>query len=135
MLPTRFDRISKAFAGQPLSRTRALAAGSAGAKSPAPMSVARNATPIPEADHGPTMLFVQTYQSGAIAPKDGEEGRYTLTLDNGSGQTVYFSNRPDRIVGSQSTPDLLEGLGFYPDNPPNAALVGDEGCEWLPLLV
>ncbi len=127
MQSTRFDRISKAFAGQPLSRTRALAAGSAGAKSPAPSSVAQNATPVPEADHGPTMLFVQTYQSGTIAPKDGEEGRYTLTLDSGSGQTVYFSDRPDRIVGSQPTPQFLEGLGFSAENPPNAALVMETG--------
>jgi hypothetical protein len=50
-------------------------------------------------------------------------GRYTLTLELGTGQTVYFSDRPDRIVGTHSTLQFLEGLEFVPDDPPNAALV------------
>jgi hypothetical protein len=91
-------------------------------------SRAQEATPAPElpppdADHGPTMLFVQTYQSGTITPIAGIDGRYTLTLEAGTGQTIYFSDRPDRIVGATDTPQFLEGLGFPPDNPPNAALV------------
>jgi hypothetical protein len=51
------------------------------------------------------------------------EGRYTLTLEAGTGQTVYFSDRPERIVGADPTPRFLEGLGFPDDNPPNAALI------------
>jgi hypothetical protein len=74
------------------------------------------------------MLFVQTYQSGTITPKEGTEGRYTLMLDTGTGQTVYFSDRPDRIVGAQPTAQFLEGIGFSADNPPNAALVMDTGA-------
>lgn len=109
MNSTHVDRISKAIAQHCVDRRQP-------------------ATPVadlsaPDAERGPTMLFVQTYQSGSIAPIAGSLGRYTLTLEEGSGQTVYFSDRPDRIVGSESTPIVLEALGFLPDNPPNAALV------------
>jgi hypothetical protein len=123
MQPTRFERISKALAGSPMSRGRALATSAAGEHSAARSSAAQNVTPTPDAERGPAMLFVQTYQSGTITPKEGSEGRYTLTLDTGTGQTVYFSDRPDRIVGAQPTAQFLEGIGFSADNPPNAALV------------
>ena len=69
------------------------------------------------------MLFIQSFQSGSVVPKDGAEGRYTLTLEQGLGHTIYFSDRPDRIVGAPRPPQFLEGLGFPDDNPPNAALV------------
>src|SRR5215207_830875 len=136
--PVRFDRIAKLFAGRRLSRREALttsgaglAAASLGALAAAglsPAATAQDATPPapdaePNAGHGPTMLFVQTYQSGSIVPTDGIDGRYTLTLEQGHGQTIYFSDRPDRIVGATDTPRFLEGLGFPADNPPNAALV------------
>src|SRR5262249_33852244 len=82
--------------------------------------------------------FVQSFQSGSIAPKAGEDGTYTLTLEHGLGQTLYFSDRPERIVGAKPTPQFLQGLGFLPDNPPNAALVlaaapGDEDVAVLEL--
>jgi hypothetical protein len=68
-------------------------------------------------------LFIQSFQSGSIAAKDGEEGRFTMTLDQGLGQTIYFSDRPGRIVGASPTSAFLDGLGFSDENPPNAALV------------
>ncbi len=91
-----------------------------------PAAAAQDATPEPAPGGGgcsPTMLFVQTFQSGTIVPTAGVDGRFTLTLEAGSGQTVYFSDRPDRVVGSSPTPQFLDGLGFLDDNPPNAALV------------
>ena len=69
------------------------------------------------------MLFLQTYQSGTITPTEGVDGRFTLSLEAGTGHTIYFSDRPDRLVGTNPTSDFLEGLGFPDDNPPNAALV------------
>lgn len=39
------------------------------------------------------------------------------------GQTIYFSDRPEREVGTSPTGAFLEGLGFDADDPPNAALV------------
>ena len=114
----RFDRISEALAQRRLSRRRVIAR---------PVAT-QDATPVPPADppdgdHGPEMLFVQTYHSGTIASVDGANGRYTLTLEAGTGQTIYFSARPERLVGTNPTPQFLEGLGFSEDNPPNAALV------------
>ena len=41
-------------------------------------------------------LFVQSFEGGSIAPKDGEDGTYTLTLEHGLGQTLYFADRPPR---------------------------------------
>lgn len=46
-----------------------------------------------------------------------------------AGQTLYFSDRPERIVGMVPTEKLIgtggddSGIGFTPENPPNAALV------------
>jgi hypothetical protein len=91
---------------------------------------AQPATPVavdPES-HGPTTLFVQSFQSGRIEPKSGEDGRYTVTLEHGLGQTIHFSDRPDRIVGTNPTAEFLQGLGFPADNPPNAALLVETGA-------
>ena len=50
---------------------------------------------------------------------------FLLTLREHSGQTIYFSDRPDRIFGALPTKQFLDELGFTPANPPNAALVGE----------
>jgi hypothetical protein len=68
-------------------------------------------------------MFVQSYRSGRIEAKSGDESRYVVTLEDGLGHTVYFSDRPDRIVGATPTGQFLRGLGFAADNPPNAAMV------------
>jgi hypothetical protein len=68
-------------------------------------------------------LFIQTFRSGTVAPKTDAPGTYTLTLAEGTGQTVYFSDRPDRVVGLAPTDAFLKGMPFGADNPPNAALV------------
>jgi hypothetical protein len=99
----RFDRISKLFA-----QRRAL--------------VQEANPPLPERPV-PELLFVQSFRAGAIAPIADADGRYTLTLEAGSGQTVHFSDRPDRVVGATPTPVFFDKLGFPDDNPPNAALV------------
>lgn len=131
-----FDGISKLFAERKLSRRRAMTGSAAGLAAAGLGAVgltavsAQDSTPAadePEAEHGPTMLFVQTFQSGVIAPKEGTDDRYILELDGGAGQTIYFSDRPDRIVGSSDTVRFLEGLGFPDDNPPNAAIVVETG--------
>jgi hypothetical protein len=123
------DSVSKYFAERKISRRQAMIQGGAGlavagiaTTGLTKMTVAQDATPEVGAT-GPKMLFVQTYQSGTISPKEGDDGRYILSLEAGNGQTVYFSDRPDRIVGTNPTPQFLEGLGFPDDNPPNAALV------------
>jgi len=138
MDPNGFDRITRLFAERRLTRRQAARAGGAGlaagalaATGLAPLARARQATPeaselIPfegAAAKSTEFLFVQSFQQGNIIPKAGEAGTWTLTLEQGLGQTVYFSNRPERIVGASPTEQFLDGLGFSPDNPPNAALL------------
>ncbi len=113
--PSRIKAITRLFADRKLSRRQSLTA--AQDASPEASSTA------PDAEHGPEMLFVQSFQSGSIAPVTGEAGRYAVTLNNGLGQTIYFSDRPDRVVGAAPTRQFLDGLGFFDDNPPNAALI------------
>jgi hypothetical protein len=127
----RFDTITRLFADRKLSRRQALARGGAGLAAGTLVATgltaaaARDTTPQaePDSDHGPSMLFLQSFQSGSVTPKAGEAGTFTLTLEQGLGQTIYFSDRPDRIVGATPTDQFLAGLGFPADNPPNAALV------------
>jgi hypothetical protein len=130
---SRFDTIAKLFASRRLSRRQAVtqagsgvAAGALAAVGLRRVSQAQESTPAAGGE-GPTMLFLQAFQSGGITPAEGTEGRYTLTLEQGLGHTVYFSDRPERIVGAHPTPTFLAGLGFPEDNPPNAALVVETG--------
>lgn len=142
MQPDRFDTITRLFAERRLSRRKALTETGAGlaaaglaatglaATGIATTTSAQGATPAATTgtepaggDHGPATLFVQTFQSGTIAPKDGASDRFTLTLEQGHGQTIYFSDRPDRMVGAIPSEQFLESIGFPDDNPPNAALI------------
>src|SRR5688500_6243795 len=128
---SRFDAVSKLFARRRMSRRQALKQGGAGLAAAGltaaglTAAAAQEATPEPattDAEPETPTLFVQSFQSGTIAPTEGTEGRYTVTLEHGLGQTIYFSDRPDRIVGATPTPQFLGVLGFPADNPPNAAL-------------
>ncbi len=67
-------------------------------------------------------LFVQSgFSSGTFELHDGET--YLLTLKDAPEQTIFFSDRPKRIVGTTQTDQFLAELGFDPADPPNAALV------------
>lgn len=137
MNPNLFDRVSRRFGERRLSRRAALTQGGAclvagaaaltgvnhaSAQDAAPVA---DATPAvaPQAGNETEYLFVQSFQSGSIAPAGGELGTHTVTLEQGLGQTISFADRPSHEVGANSTPAFLEGLGFDPVNPPNAALV------------
>lgn len=73
-------------------------------------------------------LFVQSFESGELSlTQSTDGGKYTLTLNAGLEATLFFSDRPERIVGTVPTPRFLDTLGFQADNPPNAALVADKG--------
>jgi hypothetical protein len=133
-------RISTLFRDR---RSRRAVVGASAAAVIAATGVARaqDATPEPAATPGgtpvtpdgtpaaarqaddPSFLFVQSFGSGTLAPADGEAGRYTLTLAEGLGQTVAFSDRPERTVGAVPTGDWLSSFPFGDADPPNAALV------------
>lgn len=150
----RFDALSRSLADRHSRRTtlKGAAAGvGAAVLGPAlmrPVS-AQEATAVssPSAGFSPdaAFLFVQTATSGSFAlnpgagtpaaedgtPATGGGAAYLLTLEGHGGQTVFFSDRPDRIFGEAPTEQFLDGLGFAPENPPNAAIVvqTDDGTE------
>lgn len=107
------------------------AAGLAGATS----MLAQQATPVttPVTDDA-SWLFVQAgFASGTLAGNG--DGTYQLTLLNAPAQTVYFSDRPNRIAGAISTEQFLEELDFGSGNPPNAALVIQVDAENTDVIV
>jgi hypothetical protein len=69
------------------------------------------------------VLYVQTFAGGEVS--DAGEGAFTLSLSGGTGQTVYFSNHPERLAGALPTLDFLDARAFDASNPPNAALVAE----------
>jgi hypothetical protein len=129
---TSFDRFTRLFATRRTSRHTALAAGASIVAAGIAPAEAQDASPVPASnttEENVRFLFVQTFGAGSLTPKTGEEGVMTLVADHLPGQTLYFSDRPERLVGMVSTARFLgakgeeAGLGFTPANPPNAALV------------
>ena len=122
----RFDRMTTSLSTR-LTRRTALVAGAglaaAGFARAVPTTLAQDATPEAQVTEHPAFLFVQLADSGTWTPKPGVDGVYQLTLANTGEQTLYFSDRPDRIVGTMPTDRFLDSLGFTPVEPPNAAIV------------
>ena len=86
----------------------------------------------------PTFLYVQTAHSGTLSAEKAD-GKRILTLNDVSPTTVYFSDRPDRITGHESTEDFIaqwnDGEDSFASNPPNAALdVIDEDSQHLAIV-
>lgn len=146
----RFDAFTKTFATR-LSRRTALQATGLGlaAGLTGSHATAQEATPRVDEINDTTFLFVQTATAGSFTPNpdagtptaDGAPtpsggGDYLLTLEGHHGGTVYFSDRPERIFGNAPTQAFLDGLGFSPSNPPNAALVTqtEDGTEEVVVL-
>jgi hypothetical protein len=73
-------------------------------------------------------LVIQTAQSGTLSQINATA--YTLELRNVSDKTILFSDRPARIVTSQSTSNFVgnwsQGEDSFAADPPNAALVLDD---------
>ena len=139
MEPRRFDALTRSLSARPSRRTALQASGlglAAGLAATAPLqTTAQDATPDPLGDDA-SFLFVQSATSGTFAanpgagtpaadgtPTPGGGADYLLTLEGHTGNTVYFSDRPERIFGESPTQAFLDGLGFAASNPPNAALV------------
>ena len=132
----RFDTLTRLLANRTSRRTTFAAAAAAaltpviaGAQDATPVAV--EASPVPVLDDDfPVFLFVQTFTQGSWQP-GGEDGLYTLTLSGVSSGTIAFSDRPERIVTLVPMQTFLNGLGFTPSNPPNAALVigTDDGAS------
>ena len=151
MDPSRFDSIAARLAAHRTGhRTIIALGGGIGAASLGEVDVrltTAQATPVAEEPVPDTVypdsgadatefLFVQSFAGGSITPRAGVDGGYTVTLDGANPQTVYFSDRPERVFGLATTSAFLEGLGFTPDDPPNAALVvtTESGAEDILIL-
>ena len=85
----------------------------------------QHTSPGQETSSEPTFLYVQTAHSGTLSAEKAD-GKRILTLNNVSPVTVFFSERPDRETGHQSTADFIAewsvGEDSFEANPPNAAL-------------
>ncbi len=72
------------------------------------------------------LLFVQN--SGGVSLAGGK-----LSLEGAGANTLYFSDRPERIVGRVSTKDFVDhwasGDDSFKNDPPNAVLTADNGGE------
>ena len=143
----RFDRFTKLVTWR-LSRRAAVHHGAAGLAAATVAAVrfraasARNmpASPVafPSAVPEASLLFVQSFAASTLTPKPGETGVFTLKLSRELGQTLYFSDRPERIVGTMPAQTFLDQLGFSASNPPNAALVvatGNNGRDDESVLI
>lgn len=148
---TRFDSIAKTFSARRSRRSAIKGAAGVGAtvlgatigRSALAQDATPSASPATLGDDG-SFLFVQTATSGSFTPNPNAGtpvangtpvasggADYLLTLEGHTGGTIYFSDRPERIFGDAPTQKFLDGLGFSPNNPPNAAIVthGDDGTE------
>ena len=86
----------------------------------------------------PTFLYVQTAHSGTLSAEKAD-GTRTLTLNNVSPVTAFFSERPDRETGHQSTAEFIQewnvGEDSFETNPPNAALdILDKNSQSIAVL-
>jgi hypothetical protein len=132
----RFDALARSIAIAPQSRRAALRrlsgglAATLGAVGFSPLRSRAQETATPEASPAASdtlthFLYIQSFASGTITPKEGEDGLYELVLRGGTGQTAYFADRPERQVGIAPTARVLAAIGFDPANPPNAGLVAE----------
>lgn len=102
----------------PSTRRTLLASSAAGAAALALRNAAAQSG-TPEAAENIEILFVQAATTGTLTPSD--QG-YTLTFRHDAGQTIYFSDRPERLTGLLPTAELVSRWPFESESPPNAAL-------------
>ena len=120
------DEMLERIAQRRANRRTALGGGLASALALTGVGLAHAQDATPEAaddSTNPMYLFVQLAEGGTWTQSEDDPEIYELTLSGISSQTVYFSDRPERIVGTTDTAQFLENLGFTPINPPNAAAV------------
>jgi hypothetical protein len=80
---------------------------------------------------GAKFLFIQGAQSGSVSEVNATTS--TLELSDVSDKTIFFSDRPDRIVGSANSTDFIGNWSIGENNfavdPPNAVLILDDEVE------
>lgn len=114
----------------PVSRRASVsgAAALAGTSTPA-QNTSLAATPlassVPTDKEQGLFLFVQAASAATFAENTDASysAEYLLTMKGHIGGKVSFTDRPERVFGEAPTQQFLDGLGFDPVNPPNAAIV------------
>ena len=126
-----FDNFTRKFADR-MNRRRALAAGGIGITVAllgrgTTSALAQDATPVADAATGDEgvvdVLFVQTFSTATILANSADASAFSIRLEDGTGQTAYFSDRPERLAGTITDEQFLDGRAFDPADPPNAAIV------------
>lgn len=83
--------------------------------------------------NGPSPLFIQQAVNGFFVPVDAEAGTYRLTLAGVKPNTLLFSDRPNRFVGSWTNADFVsrwtQGADSFGDDPPNAVLLSHSAAD------
>jgi hypothetical protein len=103
----------------PSTRRTLLASSVASAAALALRNTTAAQSGTPEASDKVTLLFVQAAGSGTLTQSD--QG-YTMSFRHDTGQTIYFSDRPERLTGLLPTAELVSQWPFEGESPPNAAL-------------
>lgn len=88
-------------------------------------SVAAQATPVPASSgDGVQLLFVQSFGASRLDPDPADSSQWILTLSDGTGHTLYFSDRPGRLAGTIPTDRFVSVFASQTvEDPANAALV------------
>lgn len=95
--------------------------------------IAQEATPDAAGGVAVEILVVQSFAAGRLEPVTDEAGVALLTLERPAG-VVYFSDRPNRIVGTTTLAAFLDVLAGEADDPPNAALVITPAADEAPVI-
>ena len=86
----------------------------------APPAGAQEAPPPEEQS---TLLFVQSATGGSLVPQRDSPSTFTLNLRGVDKNSLWFTDRPERRSGHQTTRDVLDVLDFEGEQgPPNAVL-------------
>jgi len=78
----------------------------------------------PPADASLDLLVVQSFDSGRLAPVAGGAGLATLTFEPPMRDALYFTERPNRLVGSYATNELLALVRQAETDPVNGVAEG-----------
>lgn len=82
---------------------------------------AQEATPVAPSEI--SFLFIQNAGATTLTPVDG--AMHTLTMTGIAAQTLYFSDRPARITGTDPTAAFIKAWDtLFATSPPNATLIG-----------
>lgn len=99
---------------------------------------ASDASPVASPQADPIeALFVINAASSTVAPSESGDGTFTVSLVDVGTRSVLFSDRPNRVVATIETAEIVaEMQEAAADNPVNIALVGQssDGSEEIIVL-